>query len=386
MYKMTTSILAAINCIAPSASKISKPIISNHIQMVQELKQYFAKHASADKFAPQSQTMTPTQAYLSVPRLNALVHKDWKNELVDYKDMFDEIKKKEHEFNDTHYVFYHGQNDAFRLLHDFLNALYEELYLHPPLDDFYMMRLWYESREKAHMNKFIEEYEGGSPITWSDQGGPLVKELLSVNFSIFGNTNTWGECTLKAFTRNRSYFFHSVMPLIEDVFKEFGFDKKYLKDLAQLPPLIATKEGTIYQIFIPKNLVDSCAYVCHRWATPYRQPLVTSDFNAQKQRHMHIKPIVDAYKQKPNSFVDLDILQARLLFSQDILLNPNSGVKIFRYTTVPQAKLEDYKKKLKKITHDIYNDWLPALTKNSIAQNKLLARMPLGILLRNMLK
>ena len=125
--------------------------------------------------------------------------------------------------------------------------------------------------------------------------------------------------------------------------------------------------------------------MCHRWATPYRQPLVSSDFNAQKQRHMHIKPIVDAYKQTPNSFADLDILQARLLFSQDILLNPKSGVKIFRHTTLPQAKLEDYKKKLKKITHDIYNYWLPSLTKNSIAQNKLLAQMPLGILLRNML-
>lgn len=225
MHKITTSILAAINFVAPSASKAPKPIISNHIHVIQELKQRFAQQVSAGKSALPSQAMTPTQAYLSVPKLNALVHKDWKNELVAYKDMLDAMKKKEHELNDTHYVFYHGQNDIFRLLHDFLNALYEELYLHPPLDDFYMMRLWYGSRAKADMNKFIEEYEGGSPITWSDQGGPLVKELLSVNFSIFGNTNTWGECTLKAFTRNRSYFFHSVMPLIEDVFKEFGFDK-----------------------------------------------------------------------------------------------------------------------------------------------------------------
>ena len=98
-----------------------------------------------------------------------------------------------------------------------------------------MMRLWYESREKADMNKFIEEYEGGSPITWSDQDSPSVKELLSVNLSLFGNTNQWGECSLKAFTTNCSYFFNSVMPLIEDIFKEFGFDKKYLKDLAESP-------------------------------------------------------------------------------------------------------------------------------------------------------
>ena len=175
------------------------------------------------------------------------------------------------------------------------------------------------------------------------------------------------------------------MPLIEDVFKEFGFDKKYLKDLAQLPPLIASKEGTIYQIFIPNKLVDSCAYVCHRWATPYRQPLVASDFDIQKQRHMHCKPVADAYKKKPNSFADLDILQARLLFSQDILLNPKSGVKIFRYTTVPQAKLENYKNKLKKITSGIFNDWLSTLSKKSIAQNTLLAQMPLGILMRSVL-
>ena len=73
-------------------------------------------------------TVTPTQAYLSVPSLNALVHKDWKNELVAYNDIIDAMKKKEQELNDTTMFFIMAQNDVFRLLHDFLNASYEELY------------------------------------------------------------------------------------------------------------------------------------------------------------------------------------------------------------------------------------------------------------------
>lgn len=385
MHKITSSIITVINCIAPVQAKISAPIIAKHVQVIQELKQHFAKKDAAKKLLKPSKNLTPTKAYLTIPKLNALVHKDWKQELISYKDLFDGMQKKEYELNDSHYVFYHGQNDVFRLLHDFLNAVYEELYLHPPLDEFYMMRLWYESREKANMDKFIEEYEGGKPIVWNDQGGPLVKELLSVNFSIFGNTNQWGECTLKAFVRNRSYFFNSVMPLIKDVFNTFGFDKKYLQDLAALPQLITTKEGTIYQIFVPKDLIDSCGYVCHRWATPFRQPLVTSDFDAKKQRHMHLKPIADAYKKTPNNLADLDILQARLLFSQDVLLNPKSGVKIFRYTTASKTQLDTYKKKLKEITNQIYSDWIGTLTPNKIAQNKFLSKTPMGVLMRSVL-
>ena len=99
-----------------------------------------------------------------------------------------------------------------------------------------------------------------------------------------------------------------------------------------------------------------------------REPLIASDFNVKKQRHMHRKPVADAYKKKPNSFADLYICSS-LLFSQDILLNPKSGVKIFRYTTMPQAKLENYKNKLKKITSGIFNHWLQTLSKKSIAEN-----------------
>lgn len=381
------AILLPVLCSFCSMIAVKNNVLHNHIRVIQELKGKFAreKHISP----PRSKTtLTPTQSYLSIPSLSALVKKDWQNELVAHKDILDAMQKREDEFNDTHYVFYHGQNDIFRTLHDVLNNLYEMMYLQESLDRFYMMRVWYECLEKADMNKFIDEYEGKTPKVWSDQGGPLVEKLLSVNFSIFGNTNQWGECSLKAFTRNRSYFFNSIAPLLEDVFKKFGLNESYIKDICNLAATIATPEGTIYQIFVPKECIDDVAYVCHRWATPYRTPLVTADFNHKKQRHLHISPLIELYKKDAAAIgaIELDRLQARLLFSQDLLLNPASGVKMFRYTTISSKKQEQYDKQLKKIMNAIFNEWFASANHKEFMHKKVVARTPLNMLLRLMEK
>ena len=57
---------------------------------------------------------------------------------------------------------------------------------------------------------------------------------------------------------------------------------------------------------------------------------------------------------------DIDRLQARLVFSRDMLLSPSSGIKIYRYTTVSEKDMTNYIEALKKITHQIFVDWLQA--------------------------
>jgi len=53
-----------------------------------------------------------------------------------------------------------------------------------------------------------------------------------------------------------------------------------------------------------------------------------------------------------------DALQARLLITAKTLLNPESGIQIYRYTTIPPQTYEEYRKKLKTIIDEMMLDWI----------------------------
>jgi hypothetical protein len=40
------------------------------------------------------------------------------------------------------------------------------------------------------------------------------------------------------------------------------------------------------------------------------------------------------------------------------MLNPDSGIKIYRYTTVSDSDMAKYLTKMKEITHTLFADWL----------------------------
>jgi hypothetical protein len=55
----------------------------------------------------------------------------------------------------------------------------------------------------------------------------------------------------------------------------------------------------------------------------------------------------------PLGVPNMDTVQARLIFTDDILLNPTSGVKMFRYTGVPKNKMEQYESQLNNLIKQI---------------------------------
>ncbi len=50
---------------------------------------------------------------------------------------------------------------------------------------------------------------------------------------------------------------------------------------------------------------------------------------------------------------NLDKVQARLVFTDDVLLNPSSGVRFFEYSFIPKSQRAAYNKELKQIANDI---------------------------------
>ena len=53
---------------------------------------------------------------------------------------------------------------------------------------------------------------------------------------------------------------------------------------------------------------------------------------------------------------NINIMSARLIFTPDVLLNPNAGVKFFRYSTAKPDQLERYHKRLNEVVNKILSE------------------------------
>jgi hypothetical protein len=115
-------------------------------------------------------------------------------------------------------------------------------------------------------------------------------------------------------------------------------------------------------------------------------PIIKEYFDQQKNRHMSIAPILDLYQNNPDTIIknhEFDKLQARIILTQDHLLNPKSGVQIHRYTTANKKQIEKYQEKFKNTMEAIFKDWI---IKNSSkkSQHSFFQNSPLMKLLRLM--
>jgi hypothetical protein len=81
----------------------------------------------------------------------------------------------------------------------------------------------------------------------------------------------------------------------------------------------------------------------------------------------------------------LEGLQARIIIGKDIMLNPQSGVKIFREVNLPKAKLIAYRNFVSKIALLAITDWLERFLKDTLGQ-EIIDRVkdtPLGQLIKD---
>lgn len=343
---VTLTFATHVHC-ANSLSIPSKALV-NHIDLLKELKRGFAK--KTPDVPPQSPSqMTQTEAHMT--RYKTEINASF--DLKKHQKLIDEIMTKERSMASSHYVFYHAQQHHLRVVQDFVKELYEFAHLQGK-ENFTFLRLWYESFAMVDAHRFINKEEGSDiGKNWHDHSDHLKKNMLCVNLSLFGNQSHWGECTWRYFINNSSIG----MPSIHDLFKRCGIKDSYIQQLIKLGDSIKTSEGTLFQIFIPKQNVDRCVYLSHAYGTPYRYPIVSNIFDTYKKRHTAIAPILDLYMRNPSAISDMDKLQARILFSQDMMLNPDM-VKIIRYTTVPEGKMKKYYAELKKITRALFEEWL----------------------------
>lgn len=341
--------------------------IYNHINLLSELKQRFSKNERRSRQPYFG--LTQSQAHMDIYKKD--INSYWGHylEQPQYKKIVNTILDREREYGATHYVFYHAQRFYLRILQDVLNEIYQFLHLHRILDDFPLARIWFSVEPHMDLNDFIDKKEGSELGIkhWYDHEDYLVEKLLSVNLSLFGSTTYGGECTFSYFVNDTSISAPWLDSLLEKIWKEFGFKESYKTEILNLEP--AHTSGSFMQILVPKDKVDQVAYLSHAFGTPYRQPLIPSVFDAKRKRHTAISPILELYRTNPEQInkdggYTLDQLQARMVFSRDFLVNPESGIVIYRYAAADEKELANYHKRLKRIMKEVLIHWLGGKKRN----------------------
>jgi ankyrin repeat protein len=265
-------------------------------------------------------------------------------------------------------VMYHAQSSELKIIADFLNRLYAWKFRQPVPKDFYLLRYPPFGSKFTGAQDFLNAYGSRGFVYEFDLNPEIYSQLLSVNFSLFGNVYNVGEATLYYFLENVSVGVkgrEGLQKLLAPIFAYEKLPANYIEYLVRLALKYATTEGTLYQIVLSTKAADRYAYLSQKSGIPVgalyvgklydasKKIIDVGYYNAQKKWYRRVSGVLNEYK-KANSNPP-DDLQGRLLLSKDFMLYPKSNVLMYRYTTVSAELEQQYFKELNELCAEIFS-------------------------------
>ena len=363
--------------------------------------------------------MTQSEAHMSVPAIRKTVE-SWYflNDNKPLQQLWERVVAKEREFNDKYYVFYHGLSSAWRVPQDLFLELYK--LFHPitmAIINYRALRWVVPLDVKSPAEWLKQEMKEYGQV--NDNEARLKAFLLSTNLALFGNTGFPGECTMEYILDEKSnttvgeWAFTSILDLFgathEYVPQLMTLAAKYLQANLELHvrDSITNKDGwerrpvqTLCQIFIPKEIVDSIAYISWVQGVPYEEKLVAwvkgevdpkigkhapytitqqtlgdirKLFKDKQEGHpifnqiltgieqgkYRISTMLNSYKTEPQYLGSLlNEIQGRLIVTPSGLGSISGGAQIFDYDFIPEKKKEAYRRELKEFANKIFKQRL----------------------------
>lgn len=325
----------------------------------ENLIEHAIKKLNLPKNKKSKQHITPTLAYLDRKGLKEKINgfsTQIKNIGTAYfEQLFQDILTREYEHSKNYQVFYHGQMRDFMLPQDVYTGLYKIL-KKKLLHHFIILRNKDKELEQFSCAKdFIQHFTSNGEFTaptWNDTHDHIKKHIMPLNVSLFGNTEFQnGECSFGFFISSSNITSLNQVDFVEHIFKRFAYQDyfpSYKKDIEELSTLLAdnepTKTGMLLQLFIPKNLVDKVVYRSYPFGIPY---------HGNKLEKHSLSSELDDYKKTKHTVnnATLDQFQCRLL-TNPVLVNPNKGVKVFRYCN-ETACVKSYQNKLNALLDNV---------------------------------
>lgn len=338
---------------------------------------------------------TQTEAYFQQPQLRELVTKEFKHdfEVVRHMAVVSRMMAKEAEFSKTHWAFYHGINNEWTVWQDTLTKLSN--HFNPTAatkdNDFIFLRTKGGGVNQSSQEFLLGQLQENGLVDDNNESKGL---LIATNFSPFGNTSFEGESTWRFFIHAHSHaepkreFYIAIMD-------EFGLPHSYIDELMALVPMLRSKHEALLQIFVPKTIVDETAYLSWVAGIPAHDETINwvrthvkdkkyrsghgktgemraleslkRNFKKEQEKNKVFKDLLasvekgdfsvdgylNIYCNKPWELPGLNYTQARLILSNDMLLNPQAGIKMFRHTEIAVDQQKKYETILDEIIKKI---------------------------------
>ncbi|HEV2600800.1 MAG TPA: ankyrin repeat domain-containing protein [Candidatus Babeliales bacterium] len=288
------------------------------------------------------------------------------DQIVAHREIAEAMLENEAKYGDTYFVVFHAQWQEYKLLAEFLRHVYGFVHKRPLRSDFEYLRFWGDGSDVSTVNDYLDSFGIPNPFVsgegqLNDNRPDIAQLLLSTNSTLFSNYRWSGECTWDYFMKNRSGVDY-IRSVFSKIFERYEFNPEYIQKLLDVAKELRANTGDLLQIFIPKDLVNTCAYLSKAWGVPVKEHILDTNNNPildgydnKRMRYTESRPILEILQTQINKIKAPEDIQLRLFFSKTgPLLNPSMGLRVFRFTTLSAEQLQQYKNRVKKIAEAIF--------------------------------
>jgi len=275
----------------------------------------------------------------------------------------------------THYVFYHGCHANIAYFQDLL-AVFFDVFKNKKLGDSYFLRVPDKTEKESKDSMRFDTYKDVTALvktfaktSWWDAEPGMRKICLAVNPTPFNylekefSESSLNYCLMPLEGGGAKSLQGTALTLdslLKNLLNYFGLDEQFIKQLGDVivrPEFKSyfEKNGFLLQIFVPKDVVDSCAYLALKGGDAIITPR-SGNFSDQVPPSRILSLLATdplellAYDEKPfqeryiaSMYMGIFMLlrmQYRLLLMPDVFPD---RVKIYRYSKIQQTAQEKQK-------------------------------------------
>ncbi|MCK5632791.1 hypothetical protein KAH94_03515 [bacterium] len=272
-------------------------------------------------------------------------------------------KKEEEEQNKDRYTFVHAQKWHWHFTADLFKKLWELQY-NEIINDYHFLR--FEAKNSKNKNsenqKRVNALNGNDNIIDYNWNTPTRAHRLFMNHSIFGNANRTGGSSLYYFRSNFDYSNKTFST--KKLFKVLNFSQYYkqykvkLKKLKKLHEESSKYGNMLLLSFDKKQLKKSVI------ATDFHGNRITRTVN--NTQTYNTKTILDALRNDPEQVENCDEIIYCAILTQDLVLDPKNGPRIFSFNVTDKKKFKAYEQ----LRDEIFTELAQDMANPSFIQNK----------------
>jgi hypothetical protein len=246
-------------------------------------------------------------------------------QLKKHEALFDEMISNETDG----FVGYHGGTLDYRIFQDIIRIGLEEVLGIAIPADFHFVRIPGDSGLPFDS---VQEFLAANDGYFHDQDPPMMRQLLSLNISLFASYNKPWDLTPRYFFENNSWGNVDFESKLVPFFQKMGIQIERIYQMFDLGrSILQTEHGIILQFFC---------------VSPHYEK-VDRHFYAALSGGMPLEPrMPSAYLLNPSQ---IDFPQLRLVMNSKFALNPFSSLRIKRYDTISSEATDLFELKLREM-------------------------------------